>query len=122
MKVFEQTMLVWCVIVAAVICLNTAPLSAQTKTNAALVEAEEEFSPPTTDWFQATKEGDIDSMRAAIADGIDLDMQDPESGLTPLSWAAALGHQETVEFLLNAGADVNARNRDRSNSISFRWY
>ncbi|TFY77306.1 hypothetical protein EWM64_g6704 [Hericium alpestre] len=47
------------------------------------------------------------------------DMRNPDPGprrLTSLAWAAVLGHEETFEFLLNAGHDEDELSRDSENN------
>ncbi|TFY65641.1 hypothetical protein EVG20_g5454 [Dentipellis fragilis] len=47
------------------------------------------------------------------------DMRNPDPGpkrFTSLAWAAALGHEETFEFLLNAGHDDDELSRDSENN------
>ena len=47
-----------------------------------------------------------------MANGVDLNAQDAQVGLTPLSWAAFVGDAEITEYLIKAGADVNGKNND----------
>ena len=56
----------------------------------------------------AAKQGNIDSVRKAIDDGINVDTVGYE-GRTPLHEAAFAGHKDTVAFLISKGADVNVR-------------
>jgi len=64
---------------------------------------------PLLELIEATKAGDLDAIRAALAAGADVDGQDFE-GWTPLHHAARLGVRvETARVLLDAGADPNGR-------------
>ena len=47
-----------------------------------------------------------------LANGVNLNTQDPQAGLTPLSWTVFAGEVEIAEQLIKAGADVNRKNRD----------
>lgn len=56
------------------------------------------------------RDGRLDRMKVFFENNPDAgaDVRD-ENGMTPLMFAAAMGHTECVEMLLGAGADVNAR-------------
>ena len=60
----------------------------------------------------AVKTGNREALKVHFAKGTDLNTQDPQTGLTPLSWAIFAGKVETAEQLISAGADVNGKNRD----------
>ena len=47
-----------------------------------------------------------------MANKVDLNAQDPQAGLTPLSWAVFAGKVEIAEQLIKAGADVEGKNKD----------
>jgi len=61
---------------------------------------------------EAAKQGDLSTVRAVLAAGTAPDLRDKD-GRTPLHWAALGGHTEVVQLLLGAGAEVDARERDR---------
>ena len=65
-----------------------------------------------TNIWVAVKTGNHDALKAHVANGVDLNTQDPQSGLTALSWAIYVGKVGIAEQLINAGADVNRKNRD----------
>ena len=62
--------------------------------------------------IQAAKDGNIKATKQAIADGADVNAEDPFKGLrrTPLHRAAYYGHKEIVVLLIAKGADVNVKN------------
>lgn len=56
----------------------------------------------------AAAKGDMNAVRALVAQGTDVDTKD-EKGWTPLVLAAWNGHAEVTKFLLSAGARVDGR-------------
>ena len=56
----------------------------------------------------AAKAGDLAETKQLVGMGSNVDERDVAER-TPLSWAAGEGHAEVVQFLLDKGADVNAR-------------
>ena len=65
----------------------------------------------------AVKTGNREALKGHLANGVNLDVQDPQAGLTPLSWTVFVGEVEIAEQLIKAGADVNGRNRDGGTSL-----
>ena len=61
---------------------------------------------------EAAAAGDIEAVKAQLIEGADPNARDRELGATPLSWATLFNQVEVGEFLIQKGADVNARNRD----------
>ena len=57
----------------------------------------------------ASRSGDIEKVKACLARGDNIEMQEGDSG-TPLFCAVAEGHIEIVKLLLDKGAMVSARN------------
>ena len=66
----------------------------------------------------AAAQGDVDAIRAAIADGADPDARG-DGGRTALLVAARAGHLAAFQALLDAGADVDLQDDDRANP--FLW-
>ena len=60
--------------------------------------------------WNATEEGNIEAVKQAIANGVDVNAKNND-GWTPLHGAAANGHKEIVELLIAEGADINGKNR-----------
>ena len=60
----------------------------------------------------AVKNGNREALKVHFAKGVNLNPQDPQFGLTPLSWAVFVGKVEIAEQLIEAGADINGKNRD----------
>lgn len=65
--------------------------------------------------FQAIEKNDMDSLRALIEGGTDLDETAGEgkfNGMTPLAAACMMLHMDAVQLLLEGGADPNVKNAD----------
>jgi hypothetical protein len=68
--------------------------------------------------WEAIVAGNTDRVRTAIESSeIEVDVASPDSGASMLTVAVFLGHTDMVEMLLNAGADVNQRNRDQGTAL-----
>ena len=58
---------------------------------------------------EAARAQDVDTVRALVAEGVDVDAAQPD-GATALHWAAYRNDPEVAALLLDAGADVDAAN------------
>jgi ankyrin repeat protein len=65
---------------------------------------------PRREIIKAAKSGDLGKLKALLGTDASLVHARDSDGSTPLHCAVWKGHQEIVEFLLGAGADVNAQN------------
>lgn len=74
-------------------------------------------NPHRNDLCTAAKNGNIEALRKCLGTGADVNLRDREYGVTPLAWAAFVGHREIVELLIRSGADVNAKNRDAGTAL-----
>ncbi|XP_046983414.1 BRCA1-associated RING domain protein 1-like [Schistocerca americana] len=61
---------------------------------------------------QAAEQGAVGELRALIAAGADVGARGGQWGWTALHWAASRGDVEVVRLLLEAGAAVDARDKD----------
>ena len=71
-----------------------------------------DFRPPDGSIWNAAAEGDLKAVKEHLAKGTDINTKDGQFGLTALSWATGANHVDTIAFLLQQGANVNAKNRD----------
>lgn len=63
------------------------------------------------DWFRAAYNGDIATLKALLAQGVDVNSWEviaTHQGVTALHHAASNAHVECVRLLIASGADVNA--------------
>ena len=72
------------------------------------LEATPQQSDRVQELFDAAQAGDLDSVKAAIDSGVDVNAKTKYSG-TALSFAAEKGHLEVVKYLMEKGADPNAK-------------
>ena len=62
--------------------------------------------------WKAAAAGDLTAIKKALDEGKKINALEPQSGITPLGWAALNGKTEAAKLLIEKGADVNARNKD----------
>jgi len=61
--------------------------------------------------FDAVVQGEIDKVESLLAQNPELvNFKDSSWKWTPLFWAAVTGHKNIAEFLIDKGADINAKN------------
>ena len=66
--------------------------------------------------IQAIRNNDLNSLKASLAKGADVNTKDAR-GSTLLMHAAAVGSPEAVKLLLDSGADVNAKNEVEATAL-----
>ena len=64
------------------------------------------------DIWTAARKGDLTALQQHIDAGIDIEVRDEKHESTPLHHAAYYGQVKTVKWLVEKGADKNARNND----------
>jgi len=69
-------------------------------------------SPASREIFRAAKKGDLAALRKLLKADASLVHARDKEGSTPLHWAAWRGQVEAARLLLEAGAEVNARNQN----------
>ena len=58
---------------------------------------------------EAARDGDLTRVKQLIGEDPKLVHAEDDHHFTPLHWAAANGHKDVMKFLLDRGADANAR-------------
>lgn len=67
---------------------------------------------PDAEWFDAVKQGNLNKIKAMVGDGQNLEAKDEASfGQTALGWAAFIGYEDIVDYLIDQGADLMATDR-----------
>lgn len=67
---------------------------------------------PDAAWFDAVKQGDLATVKAMVENGQDIEVKDEASlGQTALGWAAFIGYEDMVDYLLSQNADLWATDR-----------
>lgn len=67
---------------------------------------------PYAKWFDAVKQGNIAEVKRMVNDGQNIDVKDEASlGQTALGWAAFIGYEDMVKYLVSKGANLHATDR-----------
>lgn len=61
--------------------------------------------------------GDVEAVKECLAEEVPINHKDAQMGNTALHLASANGHKEVVEFLLDAGADINLLNNSKNTPL-----
>ena len=69
------------------------------------------------DVWDAAFIGDLNRVKKAVSDGLDINARNPVSGDPLLFTASLMGHTDIVSFLLEKGSDINIQNRDGNTSL-----
>ena len=69
------------------------------------------------DIWTAARKGDLTALQQHMDAGIDIEVRDEKDKSTPLHHAAYFGQLETVKWLVEKGAGMNARNNDGSTPL-----
>ena len=91
---------------------------------ATIIVAQEPDSKPATpgdDIWTAARKGDLTALQQHIDAGIDIEVRDEEHKSTPLHHAAYFGQLETVKWLVEKGAGMNARNNDGNTPLDVAY-
>ena len=94
-------------------CVN----SGEKETGSQPATVKTDTKPPKLEIHAAVLMGDIDAIRQHIAAGTDLEQKDPLGGSTPLITACVFGKTEVAIVLMEAGANLDAKNNDGSTPL-----
>lgn len=74
---------------------------------------------PNREWFDAVKQGNLEKVKQMVTNGQNIEVKDTGAlGQTALGWAAFIGDQDMVDYLLSQHADIHATDRvDVSNVL-----
>lgn len=97
-------------------CLTISPLMFWIGATVSRPQAAAEIEPEST-IYDAVRADDVPAVLAHIEEGADLAQYDPEFGQPPLGLAALHGSLSSVEALIDAGADVNAKGGDGGTAL-----
>lgn len=62
---------------------------------------------PDAAWFDAVKQGDIETVKAMVAKGQNIEAKDEGSlNQTALGWAAFIGYEDMFDYLVSQGANL----------------
>ena len=87
---------------------------------ATIIVAQEPDPKPASimgDIWTAARKGDLTALQQHMDAGIDIEVRDEKHKSTPLHHAAYFGQLETVKWLVEKGAGMNARNNDGSTPL-----
>ena len=91
---------------------------------ATTIVAQETGTKPATpgdDIWTAARKGDLTALQQHIDAGIDIEVRDEEHKSTPLHHAAYFGQLETVKWLVEKGAGMNARDNDENTPLDVAY-
>ena len=74
--------------------------------------------PATGNFFEAIRNNNVAFIKQQLADGVDPESLDQELQMSPLAMAAAVGSEEIIRLLLDAGANVDVRNTDGTTPLA----
>lgn len=74
---------------------------------------------PDAKWFDAVKQGNLELVKQMVNNGQNIEAKDEAAlGQTALGWAAFIGYEDMVDYLLEKNADLFATDRgDVSNAL-----
>ncbi|KAH7402192.1 hypothetical protein DE146DRAFT_457811 [Phaeosphaeria sp. MPI-PUGE-AT-0046c] len=115
-QIYEQTTSITCNGQSFVINQNL--YDALRRLRRRLVVRESECSRKESQIISIVKTGSLVEIEKALRQGVSVAVRD-KSGLTPLHWAAKLGHLDIVKALVVAGSDLNAVCNDNKTALEY---
>lgn len=69
-------------------------------------------SGPDSEWFDAVKQGNLNKIKEMVKKGQDIEVKDTGSlNQTALGWAAFIGDEDMVDYLLSLNANIRATDK-----------
>ena len=89
-----------------------------------ILKAAEQAPPakPNISITEAAAKGDLEKVRAHLASGTDINERSGEHDSSALHAAAYHGHLEIVKFLIEKGADINAKDKHGQTPRDVAWH
>jgi len=67
---------------------------------------------PNAVWFDAVKQGNLMKIQELVKQGQDIEVKDDDAlGQTALGWAAFIGYEDIVDYLIDQGANLMATDK-----------
>ena len=73
-------------------------------------------------WRSCYHDGDVEAVKGFLAAGVDINARAPCSGAAPLDAAIYGGHVELIQYLVDAGADVNGVGYEEATALMAAAY
>ena len=67
--------------------------------------------------LMSARGGDLEAVKECLMEEVPINHQDTDMGNAALHLASANGHKDMVEFLLDAGADINLLNNSKNTPL-----
>lgn len=74
---------------------------------------------PLAPILQAAKDGKVQELQTLIQQGADLNLQDPDKGMTALMYAIESGRAEATKLLLQSKANISLSNKKGTTALMF---
>ncbi|QNF32618.1 ankyrin repeat domain-containing protein [Adhaeribacter swui] len=109
------TSLLFVIILLFNVSCNNAPAADQSEK--ATAATTNKIKPPKIDIHTAVLTGNMSALQQHIQAGTNLNEKDPFGGSSPLITATIFDKPEAAQLLLDAGADVNFKNKEGSTAL-----
>lgn len=110
MKAMTRLVIYPCALLIPLLFLASGTLPAFAQTAPFVVAGQKTLSPADEKLLEAALDGDLLTLKAALAEGAHLESRDLRLDLTPLMLSIYRDHAALLKFLVAKGANLNARN------------
>lgn len=97
---------------------NTAPANSNVATNSS-INIGRKLSEQEGSLLIAAAKGDTKTVKDLLDKGVNVNTRDSDSGTSALGHAVYGGHADTVQLLIERGADVNAKTNEGHSVLAF---